>query len=30
VLADPLRLEPNGVVRLDDLSRLLQQTQENS
>jgi len=30
VLADPLGLEPNGVVRLDDLSRLLQQTQENS
>jgi HAD superfamily hydrolase (TIGR01509 family) len=30
VLADPLRLAPDGVVRLADLSRLLQKTQENS
>jgi len=29
VLADPLRLEPDGVVRLADLTRLLHQTQEN-
>ena len=29
VLADPLRLEPDGVVRLADLSRLLQKKQEN-
>ncbi len=30
VLADPLRLEPAGVVRLADLTRLLQEKQENS
>jgi HAD superfamily hydrolase (TIGR01509 family) len=29
-LADPLRLEPDGVVRLADLSRLLHKKQENS
>ena len=30
VLADPLQLEPGGIVRLADLSRILHKTQENS